>query len=168
MGHLSDLIYSDDENKLKEELSEDLSIIAGAVRLFFHQAELSEKEFLEEAEKAYEPFVRCITRYKHCGFSEENEVRAVFLPTVDQRYLELAKENSIPLQPQPEKERKFRIKNGELIPYIELCNSINIDLPIEKIIVGPHKEKETRAAVLRMMLKDKKIEIACSDIPYVG
>ena len=28
-GHLSDLIYSDDENKFKEELSEDISIIVG-------------------------------------------------------------------------------------------------------------------------------------------
>jgi hypothetical protein len=52
--------------------------------------------------------------------------------------------------------------------YIELFNSINTELPIERIIVGPHKEKEARAAALSVMLRNTKIEITCSDIPFVG
>lgn len=165
--HLSDLIYSDDENRLREELSEHLSIISDVVKLLFDHQKLDEKEKLEEIEKAHHPFVSCISRYKHYGFSEENEVRVVALPTVlDQGYLEFAKAEEITLQ--PEKERKFREKNGQLVPYIELFKTIDIDLPIEKIIVGPNKEKEARAATLRVMLRNTKIEVACSDIPFVG
>ena len=164
--HLSDLIYSDDENKLKDELSEDLSIIADDVKQLFNHAKLSEKE-KADALKGYIPFVNCISRYKHCGFSEENEVRVVVLPAViDQEFLKLASTDGVILK--PEKERKFRKKNGQLVPYIELFNSIDIELPIEKIIVGPHKEKEARAAALRVMLRNTKIEITCSDIPFVG
>jgi hypothetical protein len=164
--HLCDLVYSDDENKLKEELSEDLSIIAGDVKQLFNRAKLSEKE-KTDALKGYIPFVHCISRYKHYGFSEENEVRMVVLPTVlNQELLKLASTDGVTLK--PEKERKFRNKNGQLVPYIELFNSIDIELPIERIIVGPHKEKEARAAALRVMLRNTKIEITCSDIPFVG
>lgn len=68
----------------------------------------------------------------------------------------------------PEKERKFRTKNGKLIPYIELFNSTDIVLPIERIIVGPHKEKESRASALCVMLRNTNTEITISDIPYVA
>jgi hypothetical protein len=164
--HISDLVYSDDEDKLKAELSEDLSIIANDVKRVFDDTRLSEKKKGTVLE-GYQSFVNCISRYKHCGFSEENEVRVVVLPAVlDQEFLELASSEGLALK--PEKERKFRNKNGEIVPYIELFNSIDIELPIEKIIVGPHKEKETRAAALRVMLRNTKIEITCSDIPFVG
>lgn len=164
--HLCDIVYSDDENKLKEELSEDLSIIADDVKRLFKSAKLSEKE-KADALKGYLPFVRCISRYKHYGFSEENEVRLVILPTVlTQELLKLASTNGVTLK--PEKERKFRNKNGQLVPYIELFDSIDTELPIERIIVGPHKEKEARATALRVMLRNTKIEITCSDIPFVG
>jgi hypothetical protein len=162
--HLCDLVYSDDENKLKEELSEDLSIIAGDVKTLFNRVKLNEKE-RADALRGYLPFVHCITRYKHYGFREENEVRMVALPQ-NQEILRLARRDGVTLK--PEKERKFRKKNGQLIPYIELFNSIDIELPIERIIVGPHKEKETRTAALRVMLRDTKIEITYSDIPFVG
>jgi hypothetical protein len=161
--NLSDVIYSDNENKLKEELSEDLSIIGNAVKAVFDKQKLIEKGKLAEA---YRPFVNCISRYKHYGFSEENEVRLVALPTViDQEYLKLAGKDEVV---KPEKERKLRNKNGQLVPYIELLNSTDIELPVERIIVGPHKEKEARAAALRVMLKNTGIEITCSDIPFVG
>jgi hypothetical protein len=163
---LADLIYSNDEDRLKEELSEDLSIIADVVKQLFDHTKVNENE-KPDTSKAFSPFVNCISRYKHYGFSEENEVRVVVLPTViDQEFLELASKNGVTLK--PEKERFFRKKNDQLIPYIELFNSIDIELPIERIIVGPHKEKEARATTLRSMLKNTKIEITCSDIPFVG
>jgi len=165
-GHLSDLIYSDDENKFKEELSEDISIIVDVLKKVFNHAKLREKE-KADALKGYDSFVNCITRYKHYGFSEENEVRVVVLPTVlDQEFLKIASTDGVILK--PEKERKFRSKNGQLVPYIELFNSPDIELPIEKIIVGSHKEKEARAVALRVMLRNTNIEITCSDIPFIG
>lgn len=164
--HFCDLVYSDDENKLKDELSEDLSIIASDVKIIINHAVSKEREKIPDL-KSYYSFVRCISRYKHCSFSEESEVRLVALPTViNQELLKLANKDSDVLK--PEKERKFRNKNGRFVPYIELFNSIDIEFPIERIIVGPHKEKEARAAALRVMLRNTKIEITCSDIPFVG
>ncbi len=164
--HICDLVYSDDENKLKDELSEDISIIAGDVKELFNRVVKKETEKIA-ALKSYISFVHCISRYKHYGFSEENEVRVVVLPTViNQELLKLASADGASLK--SEKERKFRKKNSQIIPYIELFNSIDIELPIEKIIVGPHKEKEARATALRVMLRNTKIEITCSDIPFVG
>lgn len=123
------------------------------------------KQEAPDGTKACYSFMGCISRYKHCGFKEENEVRIVALPTIqNEEYLRLAKEKGFTSK--PEKERKFRTKNGKLIPYIELFNSTDIVLSIERIIVGPHKEKESRASALRVMLKSTNIEITVSDIPY--
>ena len=161
--HLCDLIYSDDEERLKDELSEDLSIIGSDVAQFFDPA-LSPTEKIN-AFKGYRSFINCVTRYKHCGFREENEVRAVLLPTVlDDAYLDLARADSAIVK--PEKERKFREKDNGLVPYIELFNPPDLELPIDRIIVGPHKEKEARAAALQAMLRNTRIEITCSDIPF--
>jgi hypothetical protein len=163
---LADLIYSDDDDRFKRELSNDLSTITEVVKVFFDPTK-SDDEKIEEGKKARTPFIKCISRYKHCGFSEENEVRVVVIPTIfDQEYLKLAKTKGVTLK--PEKEKKFRDKNGRLVPYIELFNSTDLELPIERIIVGPHKEKKARADALRLMLRDTSIEITCSDIPFVG
>lgn len=165
-GHLADVIYSDDEEKFKMELSPGLADIAAFVKECHHNMKLKKKE-APDGKKACSAFIECISRYKHCGFKEENEVRIVAPPTVqDEEYLRLAKEKGFTSK--PEKERKFRTKNKTLIPYIELFNSTDIVLPIERIIVGPHKEKESRASALRVMLKSTNIEITVSDIPYEG
>lgn len=165
-GLIADLIYSDDEEKLKAELSEELIILADIVKLFFDPANHTPNA-KPDASKGYIPFIQCISRYKHYGFREENEVRVVALPTViDKKLLELAKQHGRSLK--PEKEIKCRVRNGQAVPYIELFDSNDIVLPIEQIIVGPHKEKDQRATALREKLKDTDIKIICSEIPFVG
>ena len=94
-------------------------------------------------------------------------VRVVTLPTIfDKEFLALVKETNGSLK--TEKERKFRNCDGKYIPYIELLNLPEISLPIEKIIVGPHREKELRASSLRALLRNSNIEISISDIPDIG
>jgi hypothetical protein len=147
------------------ELSSSLTNITAFVKKTLCNIKLK-KQKAPDATKALPSFIQCISRYKHHSFKEENEVRIVVLPTIqNEEYLILAKKDGSPLK--PEKERKFRTKNGKLIPYIELFNSTDIVLPIEKIIVGPHKEKDSRASALRVMLRNMNIEIIVSDIPYV-
>jgi len=156
------VIYSDDEMKFKRELSPKLDNFAE----YTVQYIVFSKQEPPDDTKVFSSFTECISRYKHRGFKEENEVRIVTLPDFhNEEYQRLPKEKGITLK--PEKERKFRTKNEKLIPYIELFNSTDIDLPIERIIVGPHKEKESRASVLRMMLRNTKTEITISDIPYI-
>jgi len=67
----------------------------------------------------------------------------------------------------PEKERKFRDKRGRYTPYIELFASLGEALPIEEIIVGPHRDKEARASALRVLLGDTDVKVNVSDIPYI-
>lgn len=160
----ADLIHSDDEQKLKEELTYELEILADIAKRFFnHENFLKRKEI--DSSDGYLPFVSCISRYKHFGFSEEKEVRVVALPTViDKEIIKMAEADGATLK--PEKERKFRIFNGKHIPYIELFDSDDIKLPIEKIIIGPHKKKGERRAEILGILSKSDIEIVCSDIPY--
>jgi len=160
---LADLIYSDDEQKLKEELSEDLKILAEIAKQFFDHETVSKRQYIDSS-KGYLPFVRCISRYKHFGFSEENEVRVVALPTLNDQIIKFAEADGIALK--PEKARKFRSNKGQHIPYIELFDSADTKLPIEKIIIGPHKNKEARKAELLGLLPETDIEIVCSEIPY--
>lgn len=163
---LADIVYSDKYRKLKQELSDDLSIIADVMKEFFEFENLISRKSIDSSKAFMPSFVKCISRYKHYGFSEENEVRVVALPTVIDRELEeRAKAQSVRLR--PEKAIEFRKRRGQLIPYIELFRSSDIELPIEKIIVGPHKKKEARAMALHAKLGKTNIEIACSEIPYV-
>jgi hypothetical protein len=161
---LADVIYSDDEEKYKLELSEDLAKISAHQKEIYREI-LEEKQEPPDAEDAYPSFVRCVTRYKHRGFKEEHEVRIVAMPTVlDKSHQEMAEDEH--WKSKPEKERKFRDKNGKSTPYIELIRSQDTPLPIEKIIVGPHKDKDSRAAALRIMLRNTDIEVVISEIPY--
>ncbi|MBI4774157.1 MAG: DUF2971 domain-containing protein [Deltaproteobacteria bacterium] len=161
---LADLIYSDNEQKLKEELSEDLQILADIAKPFFDYDNIRKKKQIDSS-KGYFPFVRCITRYKHFGFCEENEVRVVALPTlIDDQIITSAKLNGISLK--PEKVRKFRSNKGRRVPYIEVFDSTDIKLPIEKIIIGPRWNREARKAELLELLSKTNIEIVCSEIPY--
>jgi hypothetical protein len=52
------------------------------------------------------------------------------------------------------------------VPYIDLFELDDIKLPIKKIIIGPHKDKETRKIELCEILSKTNIKIVCSDIPY--
>jgi hypothetical protein len=162
---IADVIYSDDDEKFNMELSSSLTDFANFFKECINNARLKKKK-APDSKKAFPAFINCISRYKHHSFKEENEVRIVCaLLYKNEEYLRLAKKEGFTLK--PEKERKFRTKNGKLIPYIELFNSTDIVLPIERIIVGPHKEKDSRASALRVMLRNMNIEITVSDIPYV-
>jgi hypothetical protein len=105
-----------------------------------------------------------ITRYKHRGFSEEREVRIVLSPT-DNKLLETAKKAG-------EKDRRelkricFRDK---LAPYIALFDKAKAKLPIKRIIVGPHADKERRLARLKshLALRDLEIAVSYSETPLV-
>jgi hypothetical protein len=163
--YLADIVYSDDDRKFREELSQDLSVIADVMKQFFDFDTFCNRKFVD-ASKAFHPFVRCISRYKHYGFSEENEVRVIALPTVIDDELE-RRANADGVRLRPEKDVKFHKRNGQNVPYIDLFDSSDIQLPIDKIIIGPHVEKEARAEVIRAKLSNTDIEITCSDIPYV-
>lgn len=174
--HLADVIYSDDDEQYHTELSEPLHTIASNyIAWKMHIRHRKEEPSDLDNAVAYRSFVQCITRFKHRGFKEEKEVRMVAtLVPFNKIHPEIIDKISQGItgyehyKSKPEKERKFRTKNGRQMPYIELFRSLGNPLPIEKIIVGPHKDKEARAAALRVNLRDTDIEVAVSEIPYIG
>lgn len=166
-GHVSDVIYSNNKEQYEAELLPSLQAIAKYAEEFFNPVDLNQDSDFEIVKAAYAGLLTCVTRYKHQGFKEENEVRLVArLAVLKEAALQYNRENNI--VPKPEKERKYREISGEKIPYIELFGISDVPLPIERIIVGPHKEKVNRAQYLRVLLRNTDIEINVSDIPYLG
>ncbi|MBN1509518.1 MAG: DUF2971 domain-containing protein [Sedimentisphaerales bacterium] len=159
--HLSTCVYSDDEHVLQREFSKDIAALSENAKRFARLA-LSRKVNQHDQAALYKsslwPFVSCCTRYKHRAFKEENEVRLVIQPAPQRAIKDAIRSMA----------RQFRYKNGECIPYVSLFDSTGVASAIERIIVGPHKEKIARAAALRVMLGDQPIEVTCSDIPFVG
>lgn len=154
----ADLVYSHDESRYKRELENSISILVEYVGHIIDNSITQEpKEFEKDA---YTAFLNCVTRYKHRGFSEENEVRIVCHPLT--RDLIHKKGSKV------KKDILFREYNQEKIPYISLFEKRKPLLPIKKIIVGPQEGKERKQAYLKTLLRDENIEITVSDIPYVG
>lgn len=162
---LADVVYSDDEEKYKSELSEVESKISVYLEDFFMHKLQGKQEVPGSTGEAIGSFLSCITLYKHQGFKEEQEVRIVSMPFALNKHCqeELGEEYC---KSKLEKSRELRDKNGKRTPYIELFKSLPTPLPIEKIIVGPHKDKESRAAELRIMLRNTDIKVTVSAIPY--
>jgi hypothetical protein len=111
-----------------------------------------------------EQFMLSITRYKHRGFSEEREVRIVVSPT-DNKLFEAAKKAGEKDKRDPKK-ICFR---DDLAPYIALFDRAEAKLPIKRIIVGPHADKDRRFARLKshLALRGFEIDVSCSETPLV-
>ncbi len=109
-------------------------------------------------------FMSNIPRYKHRGFMEEQEVRIVVSPTHDELF-ERAKAAG-EHDEREKKEIKFR---DTLTPYIVLFDKAKTKLPINRVIVGPHADKERRLAKLKsyLELRGLKIDVSCSETPLV-
>lgn len=165
-GFIGDAVYSHDESKFEQELSGPLGVIADYIKRLLLHMKLG-RDNAPDASQCYPALVSCASRYKHRGFSEENEVRIVAAPTPHSPEVLMAAKD-IGAQLKAEKQRKFRDgPRGPRIPYIELFASLNVRLPIEEVIVGPHREKESRASALRVMLRSTNIRVSVSQIPYV-
>jgi hypothetical protein len=134
-------------------------------------------------EESAVPLISCMARYKHGGFKEEDELRGVFwLNDSRKSEIGLSQERQREIREarkkRPPKPRKFRENNGLLVPYIDLFDEgrnldlatlkqEDITLPIERIIVGPHPQKEQMVATLTVMLRNTDIEVSASSIPYI-
>ncbi|MFA5351201.1 MAG: DUF2971 domain-containing protein [Candidatus Omnitrophota bacterium] len=141
-------------------------VITFASKLYSYRVYRIDKPQVEG--KDIEALMHCLSRFKHIGFEEEQEYRFFVFAWENEK---LVKEK-FPLANDKRsfREIKFRLQKGIQIPYVELFKDSG-GLPIEKIVVGPHKEKEKRAESLKVYLRNKgfnDIRVECSEIPYVG
>jgi hypothetical protein len=122
-----------------------------------------------ETERFYEAITGLSCLCKHWGFWEEREVRVVAIPASE----EVARDGE-PKTP-PQKEVKSFDRRGQQIPYIELFDTVastnsGVRLPIQRVIVGPHRNREAHAESVRELLANGgyDAEVVQSEIPYIG
>lgn len=162
--HLSDVVYSDDEENLQAELSGAIGAIRDYTQTHLEQTISGAPESDEGA--PMDAFVQCITRYKHRGFKEEHEVRIAGWARDDATQKRMEADLGAP--PRPLKPINVRTRaDGKNIPYIELFGAPQFTLPVQRVVVGPHADKVAVATKWREKLEAKGIEVTISDIPYV-
>jgi len=152
----SGLTNDADTNKLINELN------AAAEKFFGDPSEESTRSLTH-------PLTVLSSIFKHRGFEEENEVRFVLTllgPLLEaEPELQLVRQHPI----------NTRLRNGEVIPFVELCvreeKGVRLHLPIKRIIVGPHRDKHDRKRGVQLLLKQHGLDpdiVTVSDIPYRG
>ena len=125
----------------------------------------------EHFETIYDAVTTLSCLYKHWGFHEEREVRVVAIPV---HASVAAISASIP-DAKPLKPVKSFIRDGCPVPYIELFKGGRADssehkLPIVRVVVGPHKDKELRREATKLLLQahGTDADVSFSEIPYIG
>jgi hypothetical protein len=108
-------------------------------------------------------FLTAATLLKHQGFREEREVRITAIPGTaplrDQARFEHAEFPDLPLpqiRNRPQSERR----------YIPLFDGLNVQLPIERVIVGPSRNLPANAAFAKELL-GSSIPVTCSATPWL-
>jgi hypothetical protein len=134
----------------------------------FYSYKVHKTKETKPTEDDVESLAHCLSRFKHRGFEEENEYRFFVFASCDGKTVR----KSTPLEEKgkPLKEIKNRSRKGTNIPYVELFKT-DTRLPIERIVIGPHKDKEKRVESLLVYLKNlglHDIKVSYSDIPYIG
>lgn len=152
---LNDVVYGDNDKKYETELGLCIEKIKSHIDKIL-EVRRKIAPILDNTVEEYTALIELASRLKHPGFREENEVRIIaYSPKGEAAEL------------RPYKEHKYRVKNGFGIPYIELFGFEDNSLPIERIIVGPHQDKEVRAQVLQERLANTGIKVTYSETPFV-
>ena len=106
------------------------------------------------------------SRWKHGGFSEENECRIVVgvsSPTLG----ELISTNESSKAKLFKKIRYRPGRNGS-IPYVHLFDESKEHLPITRILLGPSINQKANLERVMQLIGTREIDILTSDIPFVG
>jgi len=162
----ADAIYSSDsDDKIRGELGDDFDAIANSISRFL----LSDGS-ADALEPIYYALVKCASRYKHWGFHEEKEVRIVVIPHSKQ-VLQFTKPEWRATHERP---LGYFPRAGTPVPFINLFEGIthlpDKPLPITRIIVGPHPEKDKRKHAVERLLSryGLPIPVSASQIPFLG
>lgn len=122
-----------------------------------------------DIEKAYPAFesIELLSAFcKHRGFEEENEVRIVVSEPSAEVGFDILNQSGKPFR----KSHSY-LRDGVAVPSIHLFEDQKLNaLPIRRIIVGPHPEKQERKKAVEILLRNHGIEaeISVSDTPFRG
>lgn len=116
------------------------------------------------------PAFDCITLLsafcKHRGFEEEQEFRIVITePSVEKG------QDTENTDAKPYRKAHNHLRNGVTVPCIHLFEDQKLNtLPIQRVIVGPHPEKQQRKKAVDILLHNHGIDakVSVSDTPFRG
>jgi hypothetical protein len=157
-----DVIYSSDSpDRFRADLGPAVDAIGKGVAEFIRTAGSE-----DALEPVYYALIQCACRYKHWGFDEEKEVRIVAIPA-NQEIGQESRRRELGL---PEKRRHSFVRNGTMVPCIHIFEATTGSLPIKRVIVGPHPNKEKRLRAASILLREHGLEIpvSASEIPYAA
>lgn len=162
------VVYSNEsDDKFREEFGEDVEAITTSFLLFL------EKSSKDTLGGIYMPLIRCACRYKHWGFHEEKEIRFIAIPPNKDTYSMLVEERKLAGLLTDRVERRHFVRAGSPVPCLHLFDGVtqlpDSHLPITRIIVGPHRDKEQRRRAIESLLSQYQLNIpvSVSQIPYV-
>lgn len=166
-GILSNTVsYSDHAERANLPAFDGLATILTR-RLFERASDGSNEKMLDEifGRKRFDDYLNAylgaVPFLKHSGFAEENEYRIAAFCNRPGR--------SDPSDKRKYKEVKFR-GGRALSPYIELFSGLGNQLPIKRILVGPHSQQENQERALKLLLDqfNLSVPVVCSNVTLRG
>jgi hypothetical protein len=159
-----DVIYSSaTDAALREELGSNIDQIGACLAQWLATGGRD-----DTLEPIYDNLVICACRYKHWGFYEEREVRVIVIPPNSELFAEQKARGLVAL----EKPRHHFSRASIAVPCIHLFEGITAlageQIPISRIIVGPHRDKDRRQRAVKALVAECHLEIpvTISEIPY--
>jgi hypothetical protein len=118
-------------------------------------------------EDAFAPFMAGTTLFKHYAFSEEREVRIVAVPGSDE--IQKAAQAQYPTEftPSPLKDIRTRNVASAKRRYLALLESLGVQLPIKRVIVGPSRHQDDNYERAKALL-GKIVPVSVSATPFIG
>ena len=118
-------------------------------------------------EDAFAPFVAGATLFKHYAFSEEREVRIVAIPGSDEIQKAAQAEYPHEFKASPLKDIRTRDTGSAKRRYLALFESLGVQLPIKRVIVGPSRHQDENYQRAKALL-DNIAPVSLSETPFIG
>ena len=156
INHIGDVTYKRGEVRSRAEFREFFCCLPKLLDDFY-----ADKQPRYEA--ILSPFILGTTLTKHHAFHEENEMRIVVAPKVND-LASMFYDPSTPIRP-----IRYRQKGDGEVRYIELFGSdASSRLPIQRIIVGPSRMQNANAEEITDLISGSGIEVIKSETPFIG
>ncbi len=161
-GFLGDVVYAGDEEAFMAEFPNLGSVVRDSIRA------VSDDQAVFSS--FYSEFVLSASRFKHQGFKEEQEVRLCVSPRDPMMTEKLRERGPNYAGAHEYKNIKTILFKDNFVPYVNIFGDLEgRSLPIAKVIVGPHADKQGRRDRLCRYLEIRgiEIEVFCSETPFV-
>lgn len=157
---IRDVVYDDDSDKLD-------MVYHKLKRQLRKQVPRAINNQTNDMNSVLPPFAQVISRVKHHAFREENEIRLIVSPLSEVTWENETKDTLE--RTDDKREIKEIFHRSDFSSYLKLFDDNRIKLPINRIIISPHRDMEFQKEKLSTYLEIKRmdIEVTCSETPLV-